>query len=239
MKVRRYVGFVWLDDLSCCQWKENVRNALIQGGTVLPPLICMNKLIKLANLKGKVALGLIYYLLLLADDLALLHSAELELQNGIRTDLEAACTNFGISCCKIQVMHFGVNRMQKKSLLERVSELKYLGCMFSEDGEIDREIWTEYVYARQNEMVENIQTNAVNGSQTRRLMVLKVFKCYSVENKDVRNFVTKMALMNCLALTCLAATVIWSLSRPLRSNFEIRVVNSNRTTSGASSFAAE
>lgn len=65
---------------------------------------------------------------------------------GSINDLKASCANFGmtISSSKTQVMHFGrnkktVNCCLNGNSLEQVSQFKYLGCMFSEDGKIDKE----------------------------------------------------------------------------------------------------
>lgn len=120
------------------EWFE-VRNGLRQGCTISPLLflIYMDKLIKSAQLRGRVTLGgNIISALAYADDLVLVGSSEQELQNSI-SDLEAACTDFGmtISSTKTQVMHVGKNRKTincslNGSVLEQVTEFKYLGCVF-------------------------------------------------------------------------------------------------------------
>ncbi|XP_031638882.1 uncharacterized protein LOC116351002 [Contarinia nasturtii] len=80
-----------------------------------------------------------------ADDLVLFGSSEQELQDSVG-DLRAACTDFGmtISSSKTQVMHVGKTRKTVQcelngNLLEQVSQFKYLGCIFSEDGKLDKE----------------------------------------------------------------------------------------------------
>lgn len=93
-----------------------VRNGLRQGFTISPLLfiIHMDKLIKSANLRGRVTLGNnVISALAYADDLVLFSNSAEELQNSIG-DLEVACTNFGmtISGTKTQVMQVGKTRKQ-------------------------------------------------------------------------------------------------------------------------------
>lgn len=98
-------------------------------------------MIKTASLRGKFilknnAISTLAY----ADDLLLFGETEEDLQNSVN-DLNGACMNFGmtISSSKTQVMHIGKVRKsfqckQNECVLEQVSEFKYLGYIFSEDG---------------------------------------------------------------------------------------------------------
>ena len=144
----------------------DVNNGVRQGCTISPLLfiIYMDKLIKDSNLKGKVVLGnnevssLAY-----ADDLCLFSSSEEELQSNIN-DLEVACRNFGmkINSSKIQVMHVGktrksINCTLNGNLLEQVSQFKYLGCMFSEDGSLNKEF--EHRKINGNKLVAQLRSH--------------------------------------------------------------------------------
>ena len=106
----------------------------------------MDKIIRQANLQGNVEVGeVILKLLAFADDLVLLMNSVSELQSGIDS-LNAACEEFGmkISIQKTKVMHIGKERKQvvctlNNEVLEQVSEFKYLGTIFSEDGKLVKE----------------------------------------------------------------------------------------------------
>src|SRR5687768_7030901 len=80
-----------------------------------------------------------------ADDLILMADNTSDLQSGINC-LNAACEEFGmkISVCKPKVMHVGKSRKEvvcdlNWERLEQISEFKYLGTIFSEDGKLVRE----------------------------------------------------------------------------------------------------
>lgn len=159
-------------DLS--DWFE-VRNGLRQGCTISPLLfiIYMDKLIKSANLRGNVALGSnIISALAYADDLVLFGSSEEELQNSVK-DLQAACTDFGmtISSSKTQVMHVGktpttIQCELNGNLLEQVSQFKYLGCIFSEDGKFDKEF--DHRRMNGNKVVAQLRSHVFNKRELSR-----------------------------------------------------------------------
>src|SRR5687768_8537877 len=77
-----------------------------------------------------------------ADDVILMADNTSDLQSGINC-LNAACEEFGmkISVGKTKVMHVGKSRKEvacnlNGEQLEQVSEFKYLGTIFSEDGKL-------------------------------------------------------------------------------------------------------
>ena len=107
----------------------------------------MDKMIRRADVQGNVEVGeVIYNLLAFADDLVLLMDDVNHLQEGINR-LNVACEEFGmkINVSKTKVMHVGKNRKEvvcelNDQVLEQVSEFKYLGTMFCEDGKLVKEI---------------------------------------------------------------------------------------------------
>jgi hypothetical protein len=124
-------------------------NEGVRQGCCLSPLlfiIFMDKIIKQANLQGNVEIGeVIMKILAYADDLTLLADNADDLQRGIDC-LNVACEEYGmkISVGKTKVMHVGKSRKEvvcslNGEQLEQVSEFKYLGTMFSEDGKLVRE----------------------------------------------------------------------------------------------------
>lgn len=125
-----------------------VGNGVRQGCCLSPLLfvIYMDKIIKSARFSGKVNIGDISVdCLAYADDLVLMADSVGDLQLSIN-ELNRACNEFQmkISAAKTKVMHVGKVRMNVLCLLddfslEQVSEFKYLGCVFSEDGKLDRE----------------------------------------------------------------------------------------------------
>ena len=110
-------------------------------------IIFMDEIIRRADVQGNVELGeVIYNLLAFADDLVLLMDDVNHLQEGINR-LNVACEEFGmkINVSKTKVMHVGKNRKEvvcelNDQVLEQVSEFKYLGTMFCEDGKLVKEI---------------------------------------------------------------------------------------------------
>ena len=124
-------------------------NEGVRQGCCLSPLlfiIFMDKIIKQAELKGNVEVGeVIMKILAYADDLILLAENVRDLQGGVDS-LNAACEEYGmkISVGKTKVMHVGKSRKDiacslNGEILEQVSEFKYLGTIFSEDGKLVRE----------------------------------------------------------------------------------------------------
>src|ERR1700744_1872917 len=101
----------------------------------------MDKNIRRADVQGNVEVDeVIYNLLAFAEDLGLLMDDVNHLQEGINK-LNVACEEFGmkITVSKTTVMHGDKNRKEvvgelKYQVLEQVSEFKYLGIMFCEDG---------------------------------------------------------------------------------------------------------
>src|ERR1700761_8366549 len=107
----------------------------------------MDKIIRPADVQGNVEVGeVLYNLLAFADDLVLLMDDVNHLQEGINR-LNVACEEFGmkINVSKTKVMHVGKNRKEvvcelNDQVLEQVSQFKYLGTMFCEDGKLVKEI---------------------------------------------------------------------------------------------------
>lgn len=121
----------------------------VRQGCCLSPLlfiIFMDKIIKHANLEGNVRIGeVIMKILAYADDLVVMADDAKELQSNVDC-LNAACEEFGmkISVGKTKVMHIGKSRKKidcklNGEELEQVSEFKYLGAKFSEDGKLVKE----------------------------------------------------------------------------------------------------
>jgi len=124
-------------------------NEGVRQGCCLSPrlfIIFMDKIVKQANLQGNVEIGeVIMKILAYADDLTLLADNADDLQRGIEC-LNVACEEYGmkISVGKTKVMHVGKARKEvvcslNGEQLEQVSEFKYLGTIFSEDGKLVRE----------------------------------------------------------------------------------------------------
>ena len=124
-------------------------NEGVRQGCCLSPLlfiIFMDKIIRQANIEGNIEVGeVIMKILAYADDLILLMNDVSELQKGIDC-LNVACEEFGmkISVGKTKVMHVGKSREEVVCVLdgeelEQVSEFKYLGTIFSEDGRLVKE----------------------------------------------------------------------------------------------------
>src|SRR5687768_18459709 len=98
-------------------------------------------------MQGNVEVGeVIMKILAYADDLILMADNASDLQGGVHC-LNVACEEFGmkISVCKTKVMHVGKSRKEvacdlNGERLEQVSEFKYLGTIFSEDGKLVREL---------------------------------------------------------------------------------------------------
>ncbi|XP_031639874.1 uncharacterized protein LOC116351868, partial [Contarinia nasturtii] len=107
-----------------------------------------------------------------------------ELQNSVR-DLQAACTDFGmtISSSKTQVMHVEKTRKTVQcelngNLLEKVSQFKYLGCIFSEDGKFDKEF--EQRRMNGNKVVAQLRSHVFNkrelSKETKLLIHQSIFR---------------------------------------------------------------
>src|ERR1700744_4345565 len=107
----------------------------------------MDKNIRRADVQGNVEVDeVIYNRLAFADDLVLLMDDVNHLQEGINR-LNEVCEKFRIKAnvSNTKVMHVGKNRKEvicelNDQVLEQVSEFKYLGTMFCEDGKLVKEI---------------------------------------------------------------------------------------------------
>lgn len=195
----------------------------------------MDKIIKSANLRGEVVLennsitSLAY-----ADDLALFGSSEQELQNNI-SDLEAACTAFGmtISESKTQVMHVGKTRKTVEcrlngNLLEQVSEFKYLGCMFSEDGRFMKELENRKING--NKVVAQLRSHVFNkrelSKETKLMIHRSIFRptiMYGSESwVDSNNLIHELEVADMKVLRMIACVSRWDQWENRITNESIR-----------------
>ena len=154
-----------------------------------------------------------------ADDLVLFGKTELDLQDSIN-DLDRACLEYGmkISSSKTKVMHVGkcqkrINCSLSGSIIEQVSEFNYLGCIFSEDGKLDKEF----------------EQRRVNGSK-----VVSQLRSHIYNKKELSEETKLLIHKSIFRPTILYGSESWVDSGCLINDLEVADMNVLRLISGVS-----